>query len=133
MIEVLSSIPPPILAQEQAPGGGSSFTFFVPMLIGLGVLMFLSIRSKKKEEDEKQKTLDGVKKGDRIVTIGGLIGRVVEIREKEFVLKVDETNGTRVHIYRRPEFLRAVLKDEKDEAKEKDAKDAKEKDAKPAA
>ena len=60
--------------------------------------------------------LDNLKRGDRVQTIGGIIGTVVEARETEVVVKVDETNNTKIRFARKA--ITRVLED--DEACEVD-------------
>jgi len=107
-------------AEGGSPGGG-----FGPMAVMIAVLFammyFMVIRPRNREQDNQKKMLEALKKGDRIVTRGGLIGRVVELRDKEIVIKIDETNNTKAHVRR--SFVLAVLGDEKAD-KEMDAKPA---------
>lgn len=71
--------------------GGGNMMYLLLMIGGFFILMmFLSGRSKRKQQKKHQELLDALKKGDRIVTIGGLCGTVVEVREKEIVAKVGE-------------------------------------------
>jgi len=64
------------------------------------VLWFFMFRGPKKRQKQQQKMLDAVKKNDRVRTIGGILGTVVEVREDELVIKIDETNNTKVHVTR---------------------------------
>ncbi len=74
------------------------------MLIPLGlvfvVMWFFMFRGPKKRQKQQQQMLNAVKKNDRIRTIGGIIGAVVEVRDDELVLKIDETNNTKMRITR---------------------------------
>ncbi len=71
--------------------GGGNMMYLLLMIGGFFILMmFLSGRGKRKQQKKHQELLDALKKGDRIVTIGGLCGNVVEVREKEIVAKVGE-------------------------------------------
>jgi preprotein translocase subunit YajC len=64
------------------------------------VMWLLVIRPKKKEEQKKQALLTALKKGDKVVTIGGMIGTVMDLRDDEVVLKVDESTNTRIRFAR---------------------------------
>ena len=64
-------------------------------------MLFFSSRTKKKEQQKVKQLLDSLKKGDRIQTIGGIIGTVVEARENEVLVKVDETNNTKIRSHAR--------------------------------
>lgn len=51
---------------------------------------FFLIRPQKKEQEEKQKMLGGLKKNDRVVTTGGIYGTVVNVKDNEVTLRVDD-------------------------------------------
>lgn len=63
---------------------------FMPLImLGLMfvVMYFLMIRPQKKKQKEEQKMRDSVRVGDEITTIGGICGRIVNIKEDEFVIE----------------------------------------------
>jgi preprotein translocase subunit YajC len=64
------------------------------------VFIFMQMKSKRSQEKQREQLLDALKKGDRVRTIGGMLGTVVEVRENEVVVKVDETNNTKVRFVR---------------------------------
>ena len=60
-----------------APGGGGLLgTPLLPIILMLGIMWFFLIRPQQKKQKDHRAMLDNLKKGDRIVTSGGLIGRV---------------------------------------------------------
>lgn len=66
------------------------------MLVALVVVMyFVMIRPSKKQEKEQKNMLSNLQVGDEITTIGGIIGRIVSIKEETLVL---ETSHDRTHI-----------------------------------
>ena len=78
-------------AEGGAAGGG-----FPPILLMLGLFVamyFLMIRPQKKKEKETQQMRDSIQIGDEITTIGGIIGRVVTVKEDSIVI---ETGADRV-------------------------------------
>ena len=78
----------------------------------LFVLMyFMLFRAPKKRQQEHQKMVAGLKKNDRIRTIGGILGTVLDIRDEEIVIKIDEGNNTKMHVV--PSAIAAVLSEEK--------------------
>jgi preprotein translocase subunit YajC len=82
--------------------GGNSMLLFV--MIGIIILMVvMSSRSRRKQEAKRKELLSGMKKGDRVTTIGGMIGTLIEVREHEVVVKVDEQNNTRLR------FLKSAI------------------------
>ncbi len=80
-------------------GGGGLFGGFELPLILLGVLAlmyFLSSRTRRKQENERREMLSSLKKGDKVTTIGGVVGTVTEVRDDEVTVKVDENNNIRM-------------------------------------
>ena len=81
MISLLQAAP----AQGQAGG----WTMWVMLLLIFVIMWFFMIRPQRKQQKELQKFRDGLSKGDKVVTIGGIYGTVVEIKEKTLLLEVD--------------------------------------------
>lgn len=87
---------PLTLALAAGPAGGAGgglaafLTQFGPIILIVVVFFWLMHRSQKKKDQERHKMLDSIEPKDRVVTIGGIHGRVVEVREDVFVLRVDE-------------------------------------------
>lgn len=66
-------------------------------LIMIAVLAWLLIfRPKNKQEKQRVQMLNTLKKGDKIQTIGGILGTVVESKDDEVIVKVDEASNTRI-------------------------------------
>lgn len=75
--------------------------FLLPVMVGvLLLLLFWSSRSRKKQEAKRQKMLAALKKGDKVTSIGGIVGTIIEVRDDEVVVKVDETNNVRLRFAR---------------------------------
>lgn len=72
--------------------GGGGFAAFLPFILIMVVIYFLMIRPQSKRQKEKRKMLENIKKGDRVITIGGIHGSVAGIKNngKVVVLKVDK-------------------------------------------
>lgn len=85
-------------------GGGGGWGGQMPMLLGLVALMVLMFwwtgRSRRKQEAKRKALLGSLRKGDKITTIGGIIGTVIEIRENEVTVKTDESNNVRMKFAR---------------------------------
>ena len=86
-------------------------TFFYLMLGVLVVFFVMSIMSPRKRQKQHQKMVSSLKKNDRVRTIGGIYGTVIEVKQDDIVLKVDESNNTKIHIL--PSAIGTVLSDEK--------------------
>ena len=67
---------------------------------GLMIVMmyFMMVRGPKKKQKQHTKMVEGLSKNDRIRTVGGIIGTVVEVKGDEVVLKIDESNNTKMRI-----------------------------------
>jgi len=84
-------------AAPQSPFGGG----FLFMLLGLMVFMIvMSSMGQRKEKKKREAMLGALAKHDRIQTAGGMIGTVVEIRDQEVVVKVDESTNTKIRFAR---------------------------------
>lgn len=73
------------------PGGsgdGGLFSTLIMFALIIGIFYFMILRPQQKRQKERQKMLDAVKKGDKVVTSGGLHGTVAGIDEKTFLLQV---------------------------------------------
>jgi preprotein translocase subunit YajC len=91
------------------------------VLLGGVVLMWIWMgRGRRKQEAKRKEMLSNLKKGDKIVTIGGIIGTVIEVRPDEVTVKVDETNNVRMKFTRRA--IAAVGEDAKTTSPDDDKK-----------
>ena len=87
---------------KKGQGDGLFSNWLLPVMIGGLLLMFLlSSRGRKKRDRKRQEMLAALKKGAKVTTIGGIIGTVMEVREDEVTVKVDEQNNVRMRFSRR--------------------------------
>ncbi len=77
---------------EQAPQGpmGGTFGMLVPLILIVVIMYFFMIRPQSKKQKETQKMLDALKKGDKVVTIGGIHGVISSVKENTVIVKLDE-------------------------------------------
>ena len=73
---------------------------FLPFILIIVVFWFLIMGGQRREKKKRAQMLQQLKKNDKVVTIGGIMGTVVEIRDNEVVLKVDESSNTRMRFSR---------------------------------
>jgi preprotein translocase subunit YajC len=74
---------------------------FPLLLIGGFVVLYIFMgRGRRRQETRRKQMLANLKKGDKIVSIGGIMGTVIEVREDEITVKVDETNNVRMRFAR---------------------------------
>lgn len=76
-------------AGDSAGGGMAIFLF--QMLAILGIFYFLIIRPKVQQEKKHRERLNQVKRGDEIVTAGGIVGEVVHVKENRVTVKSGES------------------------------------------
>ena len=74
--------------------GGGGIMAFLPFILIMVIIYFLMIRPQAKRQKEKTKMLESIKKGDRIVTIGGIHGTVVGLKNQGKVLMVKVDKNT---------------------------------------
>jgi len=87
-------------AGRKPPPGGFMGSMFVPMLIIFAIFYFLMIRPQRKKEQSRRDMLDVLEKGDKVVTIGGIHGQLVTVREKDVVVRVDDDKGVKLKMNR---------------------------------
>ena len=74
---------------------GSMLTPILMMVIMVAIFYFILIRPENKRKKEAQKMREAVKVGDKVVTIGGIVGTVVNVKDERFVM---ETSADQVRI-----------------------------------
>jgi len=99
------ALAPAALAQDAAAGGGllSSLIMFVPLIL---IFYFLLIRPQQQRQKRHREMIDAMKKGDTVVTAGGLIGKVTRVADAE--VTVELADGVRVRA------LKGMIADVKD-------------------
>ena len=76
-----SGLLPTILALQFGGGGGSLTPFLVQLVAIFGIFYFLLIRPQQAQKKKHEEALRNIKRGDKIVTAGGIIGEVVHVKE----------------------------------------------------
>jgi preprotein translocase subunit YajC len=88
-----SFVLPLLLGAPQGAGSGGSgslISTFLPFVLIIGIFYFLIIRPQNKKQKETQRMLSALKKGDKIITVGGVHGVISTVRESSVVVKVDD-------------------------------------------
>ena len=89
----------PAYAQATAaPGGAAAFAQFVPLILVFAIMYFLILRPQQKKMSQHRAMVEALKKGDTVVTQGGLIGKVIAVRDDE--LDVEIAQGVKVRVVR---------------------------------
>ncbi len=82
-------------AARPAPQG-DLLTMMWPMFAIIGVFLLISIMTGRKDKKRRESLMKGLGKGDKVQTIGGILGTVVEVGDDDVLLRVDETSNTRI-------------------------------------
>jgi len=86
---------------QTAPKGGSRQMWpLLAMLGGFFLLYLWMTRGKKKEQQRRKEMLEALKKGDKVTTIGGIVGTVMDVKDDEVTVKVDESANVRMKFAR---------------------------------
>ncbi len=87
----------PAYAQAAAPGGAGDFLgMFLPLLLIMAVFWFFIIRPQQKRMKEHQAMLENLRRGDTVVTSGGLIGKVTKVADDEVTVELAENVRVKV-------------------------------------
>ncbi len=105
------------------PAAGGLGSTVIMMVIMIAIFYFMLIRPENKRKKEAEQMRSAVKKGDKVVTIGGITGTVVDVKENKFVL---ETSADQVRI----EFEKWALSTNETAAEAKKAETKKAEEAK---
>jgi len=98
--------PPAATGASGSPAGGAPAKtpgfdpMFMIIIFGVLIMLFLSTFGQRKEKKRRQALLGALKKHDRVQTVGGVIGSIVEMKPDTVVLKVDESSNTRISFAR---------------------------------
>lgn len=85
----------PAVAPRQKPGGMQPLILFGLMAV---VMYFLLFRGPRKKQQQHKQMVQSLKKNDRVRTIGGIIGIIVDVKDDEITLKIDEANNTKIKV-----------------------------------
>ena len=85
-----------VLQAAAAGQQGGGWSMWIMLALIFVVMWFFMIRPQKKQQKELQNFRDGLKKGDKVVTIGGIYGTVCEVKEGTVLLEVDNNVKIRV-------------------------------------
>ena len=83
-------VPIAAAAPKKPPAGNPMMQSLLFIFVMFFILYFLMIRPQRKRQRERMEMLDALKKGDHVVTTGGIKGVVTVVRDREVVVKVDD-------------------------------------------
>ena len=85
-------------AYAQSAQGGGEFSFIIPIILMFAIMYFLILRPQQRRMKEHKEMVANVRRGDTVVTSGGIIGKVTKVEETD--LQVEIAQGVRVKVVR---------------------------------
>ena len=82
-------------AARQRPEG-MGWTGYAMLIAMFVLLYFMMIRGPKKKQQQQKQMVQSLKKNDRVQTIGGILGTILDVKDDEVLVKVDENNNTKI-------------------------------------
>ncbi|MFD1794395.1 preprotein translocase subunit YajC [Paracoccus aurantiacus] len=79
-------------------GGAAAITQFVPLILIFVIMYFLILRPQQKRMKEHRNMVSALKRGDQVVTQGGLIGKVTDVKDEEVTVEIAQ--GVKVRVVR---------------------------------
>jgi preprotein translocase subunit YajC len=98
------------LILAQAPGGSNPLVNLGFIALLVGIMYFVMIRPQQKQMKSHRELLSGLKKGDEVVTQGGVLGKIHQISEQTVTLEV--ANGVRIRVLKRSVYAKGGVSDE---------------------
>lgn len=88
----------PAFAQTAGAGGaGSAFASFLPLVLIFGIMYFLLIRPQQKKMKELKAMVEALRRGDQVLTQGGIIGKIHKVNE-DGTVEVEIADGVKVKV-----------------------------------
>ncbi|MFA6923930.1 MAG: preprotein translocase subunit YajC [Bacteroidales bacterium] len=85
-----------IILMTPQKSGGNPYAPMITLVLIIAVFYFFMIRPQIKRTKEQKKFRELLKKGDKVITIGGIHGRIVEVQETTFTIEVEGGNKLRI-------------------------------------
>jgi preprotein translocase subunit YajC len=87
-------------AYAQAAGGAASNPImqFLPLILIFAIMYFLMIRPQQKKAKEHKAMVEALRRGDQVITQGGVIGKVSRVKEGENEVEVEIAEGVKVRV-----------------------------------
>ena len=85
----------PLFYTAAGAGSASMMSLLLPLVLMIAMMYFLMIRPKKKRKKQAEEMRNSLKKGDQITTIGGIIGKIVQVTDETIII---ETSDDRVRM-----------------------------------
>ncbi len=81
---------------QQGQGGGEIYSTIIMFALIIGIFYFMIIRPQQKRQKEREALLSQIKKGDKIITSGGIHGKVLSVEEKTMLIEIADNVKVKV-------------------------------------
>jgi preprotein translocase subunit YajC len=108
-------VPPPTGGGGQQQPTGLFGPSFIWIMLGMVAIMLIFSSGGRKQEKQRKAMLATLKRNDRVQTIGGVLGTVIELNDHDVLLRVDEGSNTRIRFAR--SAIQQILREAKEPAK----------------
>ena len=98
---------------KPAPRAMDNLVTWLPLILLMVVFYVFMFKNRRGQEKKLQEARDALKRGDRVQTIGGILGKVIEVEDSKVLLKVDESSNTKIWFSRNA--IHRVITEEKAE------------------
>lgn len=85
-----------LMAPSGGEEGGGGFSFIIFLGLFFVIIYFFMIRPQSKKAKEQKNFLSEIQKGDRVVTIGGVHGKILEVTDDTYLIEVDSSTKLRI-------------------------------------
>ena len=85
----------PLFYTAAGAGSASMMSLLLPLVLMIAMMYFLMIRPENKRKKQAEEMRNSLKKGDQITTIGGIVGKIVQVTEENIII---ETSDDRVRM-----------------------------------
>jgi preprotein translocase subunit YajC len=85
-----------ILLQAAPQSGGGNWSMLIMLVAVFAIMYFMMIRPQQKKQKEIQKMRESLKVGDKVVTAGGIHGKIKEVNDTDFLIEIAENVRIRV-------------------------------------
>ncbi|MCU0726739.1 MAG: preprotein translocase subunit YajC [Planctomycetes bacterium] len=85
---------------EGAPQGGSILSLIIPVGLIFVLMYFMIIRPQRRQEQKRREMIAAITKNDRVLTAGGIIGVVTNLKDDELTLRIDDARDVKVRVTR---------------------------------
>jgi preprotein translocase subunit YajC len=92
----VASAPNTPVAMEPGKQPGMGWSGYAMLIAMFVLLYFMMIRGPRKKQQQQKQMVQSLKKNDRVQTIGGMLGTILDVKDDEVLVKVDENNNTKI-------------------------------------